>query len=390
MINFVEIPVFISHPFQDDIIGIKIEDYRKYVLKMFNSVRSKFNKQSNIKMQFKLYFEDYMYGTPLPGSIRTKLKQSYIVFADITGLRPNVFYEIGYAQSLKKELLIVKSSSEKTIPIDIIDLFIETYTVIDDLQSMLFHRLFLFMTDLARQIKLGTFREIELSSFWFDQSIKEVNIICSPEPEKSSFADLYHQDYLYIDNLEDRDCLLEVSNFLSRSFPKTRFIKHSSSNVCQDDLLGNLVLIGGPGFEVNEGNSVAREFINLSGLGINYLTDQNSALLRNRNGNSILKSVEYKEELLVRDVGYFAVIPNPLNHNCKVILCQGIHTFGTLGSFFAFSDNAIANINIKKLSGYLGKPIDQYTYFESILDVHILTSRRVVTPDVDLNSVVFL
>lgn len=391
MKNAVEIPVFIAHPFKEDIIGINIDKYRNSINRLFTSTQILLNRQSGAKIHFDLFFDDHMFGAPLPASIREKLRQSYVVFADITGLRPNVLYEVGYAHSLNKEILIVKSANEEGIPTDIVDLLIESYVTIDDLKGKLFSRLRVYTENLTQRIKLGILQEVNISELWFDQDISEISIICSPEPEKSSFADLRNSDYLYIDNLEDRDCLLEVSNFLSRSFPRARVIKYSSSNVPHEVLSGNLVLIGGPGFDECEGNGIAREIIKLSNLGIKYLQDETVNFINKNNGDIVHKAVEYKNEVLTKDVGYFASIPNPLNNICKVIICQGIHTFGTLGGFFAFSDNTVANRNINKLFEYSSRStIRGAIYFETIFDVQILSNRRVVTPEVDLMNVVFI
>jgi hypothetical protein len=50
--------------------------------------------------------------------IKKRIEESELVIADITGNRPNIFYEIGYAHALNKKVIFL--SQDKEIPFDII------------------------------------------------------------------------------------------------------------------------------------------------------------------------------------------------------------------------------------------------------------------------------
>ena len=49
--------------------------------------------------------------------IKTRIKESELIIADITGNNPNVFYEVGYAQGIGKKVVLI--SQEKEAPFDL-------------------------------------------------------------------------------------------------------------------------------------------------------------------------------------------------------------------------------------------------------------------------------
>lgn len=50
---------------------------------------------------------------PISDSIKTEIKKTDIVIADLTGNNPNVMYELGYAHALNKPVIILASGSDK-------------------------------------------------------------------------------------------------------------------------------------------------------------------------------------------------------------------------------------------------------------------------------------
>jgi hypothetical protein len=74
-------------------------------------------------------------GEILPEIIRYIVKARLII-AEITGRNPNVFYELGIAHALGKQVLIL-SQVDKDIPFDVANIRVLTYENQDDLRSRL-------------------------------------------------------------------------------------------------------------------------------------------------------------------------------------------------------------------------------------------------------------
>jgi nucleoside 2-deoxyribosyltransferase len=51
--------------------------------------------------------------------IKSNIQQADVVIADCSGGNPNVFYELGVAHALGKEVILIHDSEEKAIPTDI-------------------------------------------------------------------------------------------------------------------------------------------------------------------------------------------------------------------------------------------------------------------------------
>jgi hypothetical protein len=53
------------------------------------------------------------------GSVVTAIKRSDFIIADLTGLNPNVLYEVGFAHALKKPVLLMVQHNSSKIPSNI-------------------------------------------------------------------------------------------------------------------------------------------------------------------------------------------------------------------------------------------------------------------------------
>lgn len=70
---------------------------------------------------------DDMFGSnPIMDDVRQSIQRSRIVVADLTGRNPNVFYEVGIAHTLKKDVLLL-SQSMNDVPFDVRHLRVLVY-----------------------------------------------------------------------------------------------------------------------------------------------------------------------------------------------------------------------------------------------------------------------
>jgi hypothetical protein len=56
---------------------------------------------------------------PIPDQIWQGIRRAEVVIADVTGANPNVYYEVGMAQALGKEIVVLTQDDPKTLPFDI-------------------------------------------------------------------------------------------------------------------------------------------------------------------------------------------------------------------------------------------------------------------------------
>jgi hypothetical protein len=56
---------------------------------------------------------------PIPDQIWQGIRRAEVVIADVAGANPNVYYEVGMAHALGKELVVLTQDDPKTLPFDI-------------------------------------------------------------------------------------------------------------------------------------------------------------------------------------------------------------------------------------------------------------------------------
>jgi hypothetical protein len=56
---------------------------------------------------------------PIPDQIWQGIRRAEAVVADVTGANPNVYYEVGMAHALGKELIVLTQDDPTTLPFDI-------------------------------------------------------------------------------------------------------------------------------------------------------------------------------------------------------------------------------------------------------------------------------
>ncbi|MER2517216.1 MAG: hypothetical protein ABTR92_12610 [Candidatus Accumulibacter phosphatis] len=329
-----------------------------------------------------MYYEDSNYGDPLPIAIRSRIKGCHVFCCDLTGHSPNVFYELGFAHALKKKLVVVMEDKKGSkIPSDVVDLTVALYSDRASLEQRLQKRI----TELVKEfVDLDQVSLIEPFDrcMWFGERPSDISIICSPEPEKSRFADPSSNAFIFVDNLEDRDALLEVSMYLSRAFPRAGIQRHDADGLAHDFLASNLVLLGG-----QKNNSVTRDFLTLLSVDLTY--DYEGMTLTLPSGDPIHVAVERNSAgYIVRDAGYFGLFPNPFRIGRRVAICIGSHTFGTHGAAKVMDDSfqGIKNSEtVRALAAARGASSSDSV--QLLFSVAIMLNRKVPTPHVDPDKI---
>jgi hypothetical protein len=80
--------------------------------------------------------DEFQYGGSIIEQIHEQIERAFLVIADITHSNPNVFYEIGYAQALRKTIIFACRAGQQ-IPFDVASFRCLTYKSIADLKEKL-------------------------------------------------------------------------------------------------------------------------------------------------------------------------------------------------------------------------------------------------------------
>jgi hypothetical protein len=368
--------VFISHSFHDHDHLSSVDIFRQSIRSCCEEIKVE---PTSDQPAFDLYFEDATFGKPLANAIRAEIAKRDIFLVDISGGSANVFYELGFAHALGKELIIVQASvaPRAPIPADITDLLVAFYNSAPDLISKIKPRIASFVRTRIAEERISTEQRWD-RCFWFDRSVHEIHIVCGQEPEKTRFAQSESEDYLFIDNLDDRDALFDISMFLSRAYPDARLYRHSSGSLPNDVIGANMVLIGGPNT-----NHVAKEIMEQLGANCRYV--QNDRAIEFETGGG-LKTVTSRNDgagVLDIDAGYFGRFLNPYDRLNHIILCQGCHTFGTLAASRILADSNQARDNVKLLKKIAKRDPSGIERIECVFEIKILKSRGLAPPVLD-------
>ena len=185
--------------------------------------------------------------------------------------------------------------------------------------------------------------------FWFPRKTTEISIVTSQENagKRSIDAITTSETYSFLDNVGDKDALLDTGMFLSRHYPKARIRRLFPREFNdRDDSASNLVVIGGP---IN--NSLCKRLMSALDSQVSYSPST---------GSMKVSDVQYDcvhddKNGMQKDYGYFAAFPNRLNKANRVVLMSGITTFGVVGAFKAFSDLMLSKLNFDTIRSITGR-----------------------------------
>lgn len=378
--NYRSINIFVSHPFDPKNTTYDLEKFRKSIELLLTKAEKEIIRQhQDFEIEIKFEFSDYHEN--LPQQIESHIRKSHFAIVDITENKPNIFYEYGLQYGLNIPVLLIKakeSFSTFPLPADIKDRLVISYENFDQLINTCLENV---TNTFRRLIHNDSLANIYLSKIWFPNDVETVHIITSTEFEKrEQFASPSSDNYMLLESLGDKDSLLEIVAFLNRTYRNIN-ISMYAADTFNASMEGNLVVIGGPGDEEGDGNSVCKIFTEKMDGRISYSEDCEKMIY---NGAEL--TAEKKGNKTVKDYGYFARFPNPLNQRSSVILVHGIHTFGVLGAAKAFSDHPSAQGNIRKVLQKFNLDEIKQASFECFFPVDVL-QQTVVCPEIDETNI---
>ncbi|MES1226226.1 MAG: hypothetical protein ABUT20_62700, partial [Bacteroidota bacterium] len=212
---------------------------------------------------------------------------------------------------------------------------------------------------------------------WFPSDVNVVHVITSTESEpREKFSSPESDNYMALEVLGDKDCLLKVMFFLNRNYKNAELPMYAAKDF-KNQYEGNMVVIGGPGDEDGDENNVCKLMMEKIGSQISYSEDCEELIYKAQKYTATKKN-----NRTIKDYGYFARFPNPFNPRSSVVLINGIHTFGVVGASMAFTDHPSAQGNIRKVLNKLKLDNIQQAAFECFFPVEI-AGQDVICPDID-------
>ncbi len=248
-----------------------------------------------------------------------------------------------------------------------------------------------FLHTMLQKIKDSySYRDRIFYDFWFPANVSEINVIVSPETEKPQDADLRSRNYGFMDNVGDKDSILEIVKLLSKYYPNTSISIMETNDFLPSLLTGNIVVIGGPGGDeylmadgnvVNdEGNKYCKLFSEKIHSHVTYTNDCETMVVNNCKYEASYDSNGF----MISDYGYFAAMPNPFNIANRVVLLHGIHTLGVVGAAKIFSTEVQAESNYRFLRSILRT--SGSIAFESFFQVDVYNGQA-FCPRLETNNV---
>lgn len=374
--NYRSINIFVSHPFVPKNTTYNIKEFRTNIKRLIDKA-AKMVKKEHQDFDIKIVFDFNDFHESLPHQIETSVRNSHFAIVDITENKANIFYEYGLLYGLNIPVLLIKAKkSLKKFPLpgDIKNRLVIDYADFDELIRKCLENVADQFRKLLRHDSLSN---IYISKIWFPKDIPNIHIITSSEPKKRpEFSSPDSANYMFLENLGDKDSLLEIVTFLNRSYRNVNISMFAADNY-SNNLENNLVLIGGPGEEKGDSNHICKIMMEKMKLKISYSSDCEKLIFRKTHFKAIKKGKQ-----IIMDHGYFARFPNPFNPNTSVILVNGIHTFGVLGAAIAFSDHPAAQGNIRKVMKKLNLNNIKDAAFECFFPVEV-SQQRVSCPTID-------
>jgi len=175
-----------------------------------------------------------------------------------------------------------------------------------------------------------------------------LTLVCAqlPKQEAAALADPANPNYSQLLGFGDLDALMELHGHVRAENPGMGVFYKAAPRVMADDLSGHVVIIGGIAW-----NDVMRRLIDLSRLPVRQqdepgLTTGDVFSTEGADGpRKYLPQWSLETGGLMEDVGLLVRMPNPLNSNRTLTMCNGIHSRGVLGAVRTLTDARLRESN---------------------------------------------
>ena len=220
---------------------------------------------------------------------------------------------------------------------------------------------------------------------WHFTDSGPLTLVCAklPKEEASPLAEPGNPNYTALAGVGDLDAMVELHGHVRAENPGMGVFYKPAPDVKADDLSGHVVIIGGIAW-----NDVMRRLIDLSRLPVRqeasaevetgeiFLTQSDEGQRR------YLPEWSGATGALMVDVGLLVRMPNPLNSNRTLTMCNGIHSRGVLGAVRTLTDARLRESNEQ----YIARNFPE-TQFGILMRVQVIEGET-LTPDLSTEGTV--
>jgi hypothetical protein len=220
---------------------------------------------------------------------------------------------------------------------------------------------------------------------WHFTDSGPLTLVCAqlPKEEASPLADPHNPNYTQLLGFGDLDAMVELHGHVRSENPGMGVFYKAAPGVKADDLSGHVVIIGGIGW-----NDVTRRLIDLSRLPVRQEEDPAVAtgeifsIQADDGQRTYLPEWSTETGYLMEDVGLLVRMPNPLNSNRTLTMCNGIHSRGVLGAVRTLTDARLRESNEQYIArNFLGNQ------FGILMRVQVIEGEA-LTPDFNIEGTV--
>jgi hypothetical protein len=213
---------------------------------------------------------------------------------------------------------------------------------------------------------------------WHFADSGPLTLVCTklPEEEAPELAAPGNPNYTQLAGFGDLDAMVELHGHVRAENPGMNVYYKSAPDVKADDLSGHVVIIGGIAW-----NDVMRRLIDLSRLPVRQEEEPgltSGDIFSTQAGDRRQKYLpQWSAETgaLMEDVGLLVRMPNPLNSNRTITMCNGIHSRGVLGAVRTLTDARLRESNEQ----YIARNFTE-TQFGILMRVTVIEGET-LTPD---------
>jgi hypothetical protein len=215
---------------------------------------------------------------------------------------------------------------------------------------------------------------------WHFTDTGPVTLICAqlPDNQTGPLANLSDPNYTDLQAFADTDALVELHGHIRAENPHMAVHFKIPPRIDHDDLTGHIILIGGVVW-----NEITDRLSEEARLPVRQYHHPEVPT-----GEIFIAEVDGEErefrpkwkindpKVLAEDVGLLARVPNPLNSNRTLTICNGIHSRGVYGAVRSLTDTHLNDANERYISATFGNS----TSFAILMSVKVINNKT-MTPD---------